>query len=64
MHIYGHVHPSERDDYIFYCHPVEQRVPTPSLLQKWYKTMLDIAVQRRVVVNYTVGLRLLSTRLI
>ncbi len=44
--------PSEGDDYIFHCHPVEQRVPKPKRLQEWYKTMLDIAVQQRVVVDY------------
>ncbi|CAF3707592.1 unnamed protein product [Rotaria sp. Silwood1] len=44
--------PSEGDDYIFHCHPVEQRVPKPKRLQEWYKTMLDIAVNQRVVVDY------------
>ncbi len=44
--------PTEGDDYIFHCHPVEQRVPKPKRLQEWYKTMLDIAVQQRVVVDY------------
>jgi E1A/CREB-binding protein len=44
--------PSEGDDYIFHCHPPEQRVPKPKRLQEWYKTMLDIAVQQRVVVDY------------
>ncbi|CAF1267507.1 unnamed protein product, partial [Adineta ricciae] len=44
--------PSEGDDYIFHCHPAEQRVPKPKRLQEWYKTMLDIAVNQRVVVDY------------
>ncbi|CAF2062752.1 unnamed protein product [Rotaria magnacalcarata] len=44
--------PSEGDDYIFHCHPVEQRVPKPKRLQEWYKTMLDMAVNQRVVVDY------------
>jgi E1A/CREB-binding protein len=52
--------PSEGDDYIFYCHPVEQRVPKPKRLQEWYKTMLDIAVQQRVVVDYKVSFCLFS----
>ncbi len=53
--VYAHIWacpPSEGDDYIFHCHPVEQRVPKPKRLQEWYKTMLDIAVQQRVVVDY------------
>ena len=55
--VYAHIWacpPSEGDDYIFYCHPVEQRVPKPKRLQEWYKTMLEIAVQQRVVVDYKV----------
>ncbi|CAF1312058.1 unnamed protein product [Adineta steineri] len=44
--------PSEGDDYIFHCHPTEQRVPKPKRLQEWYKTMLDIAVAQRVVVDF------------
>ena len=53
--IYAHIWacpPSEGDDYIFHCHPPEQRVPKPKRLQEWYKTMLDLAVQQRVVVDY------------
>jgi E1A/CREB-binding protein len=56
-YVYAHIWacpPSEGDDYIFHCHPVEQRVPKPKRLQEWYKTMLDIAVQQRVVVDYKV----------
>jgi E1A/CREB-binding protein len=33
--------PSEGDDYIFHCHPAEQKVPKPKRLQDWYKKMLD-----------------------
>ncbi|CAF0772590.1 unnamed protein product [Adineta steineri] len=53
--VYAHIWacpPSEGDDYIFHCHPVEQRVPKPKRLQEWYKTMLDMAVDQRVVVDY------------
>ena len=53
--VYAHIWacpPSEGDDYIFYCHPVEQRVPKPKRLQEWYKTMLDMAVQQHVVIDY------------
>uniref|UniRef100_A0A914I5F8 histone acetyltransferase n=1 Tax=Globodera rostochiensis TaxID=31243 RepID=A0A914I5F8_GLORO len=33
--------PSEGDDYIFHCHPQEQKIPKPKRLQDWYKTMLN-----------------------
>ena len=55
--VYAHIWacpPSEGDDYIFHCHPTEQRVPKPKRLQEWYKTMLDIAVNQRVVVDFKV----------
>ena len=41
---WGHIWacpPSEGDDYIFHCHPPEQRIPKPKRLQEWYKKMLD-----------------------
>ena len=44
--------PSEGDDYIFHCHPVEQKVPKPKRLQDWYKKMLDKGVIERVVIDY------------
>ena len=47
--------PGEGDDYIFHCHPPEQRVPKPKRLQEWYKTMLDDAIQQRVVIDYKVS---------
>jgi len=55
--VYAHIWacpPSEGDAYIFHCHPSEQRLPTQKRLQEWYKKMLDIAVQQRVIVNYKV----------
>ncbi|KAK7096829.1 CREB-binding protein-like isoform X2 [Littorina saxatilis] len=44
--------PSEGDDYIFHCHPPEQKIPKPKRLQDWYKKMLDKAIIERVVVDY------------
>ncbi|GFN74631.1 Creb-binding protein, partial [Plakobranchus ocellatus] len=44
--------PSEGDDYIFHCHPPEQKIPKPKRLQEWYKKMLDKAIIDRVVVDY------------
>ncbi|XP_003376358.1 putative bromodomain protein [Trichinella spiralis] len=44
--------PSEGDDYIFHCHPAEQRIPKPKRLQEWYKKMLDKGIVERIVVDY------------
>ena len=46
--------PSEGDDYIFHCHPVDQKIPKPKRLQEWYKKMLDKAVSERIVHDYKV----------
>lgn len=46
--------PSEGDDYIFHCHPLDQKIPKPKRLQEWYKKMLDKAVSERVVHDYKV----------
>lgn len=47
--------PSEGDDYIFHCHPVEQKIPKHKRLVDWYKKMLDKAIKDRVVIEYKVG---------
>ncbi|XP_023685712.2 histone acetyltransferase p300-like isoform X2 [Paramormyrops kingsleyae] len=44
--------PSEGDDYIFHCHPMDQKIPKPKRLQEWYKKMLDKAVSERIVHDY------------
>jgi E1A/CREB-binding protein len=44
--------PSEGDDYIFHCHPVDQKVPKPKRLQEWYRKMLDKGIIERVVIDY------------
>ena len=48
--------PSEGDDYIFHCHPQEQRVPKPKRLQEWYKKMLDKGIVERIVLDYKVSI--------
>lgn len=48
--------PSEGDDYIFYCHPTDQKIPKPKRLQEWYRKMLDKAVSERIVHDYKVSL--------
>lgn len=47
--------PSEGDDYIFHCHPIEQKIPKPKRLQDWYKKMLDKGIIERIVVDYKVS---------
>ncbi|KAL0198327.1 hypothetical protein M9458_006867, partial [Cirrhinus mrigala] len=42
----------EGDDYIFHCHPSDQKIPKPKRLQEWYKKMLDKAVAERIVHDY------------
>ncbi|KAI6201456.1 Histone acetyltransferase [Aphelenchoides besseyi] len=44
--------PSEGDDYIFHCHPPEQKIPKPKRLQDWYKRMLDKGRQEETVYEY------------
>ncbi|ODN03688.1 CREB-binding protein, partial [Orchesella cincta] len=44
--------PSEGDDYIFHCHPPEQKIPKPKRLQEWYKKMLDKGIIERIVLDY------------
>lgn len=44
--------PSEGDDYIFHCHPPEQKIPKPKRLQDWYKKMLDKGLHEKIVVDY------------
>jgi E1A/CREB-binding protein len=46
--------PGEGDDYIFHCHPPEQKIPKPKRLQDWYRKMLDKAVIEGVVPDYKV----------
>ena len=46
--------PSEGDDYIFHCHPAEQKIPKPKRLQEWYKKMLDKGIIERIVLDYKV----------
>lgn len=44
--------PSEGDDYIFHCHPSDQKIPKPKRLQEWYKKMLDKGIIERIVLDY------------
>lgn len=49
--------PSEGDDYIFHCHPPDQKIPKPKRLQEWYRKMLDKAFAERILHDYKVRRR-------
>lgn len=44
--------PGPGDDYIFHCHPPEQKIPTQKRLQDWYRKLLDKAKLERCVLDY------------
>ena len=46
--------PCEGDDYIFHCHPPEQKIPGHKHLVDWCKKMLDKAAAESIVVEYKV----------
>ncbi|XP_048847008.1 LOW QUALITY PROTEIN: CREB-binding protein-like [Brienomyrus brachyistius] len=54
-YVTGHIWacpPSEGDDYIFHCHPPDQKIPKPKRLQEWYRKMLDKAYAERILHDY------------
>lgn len=44
--------PGEGDDYIFHCHPVDQKIPKQKRLVEWYKKMLDKLQSDSIIVEY------------
>lgn len=57
-YVMGHIWacpPSEGDDYIFHCHPPDQKIPKPKRLQEWYRKMLDKAFAERIIHDYRVS---------
>uniref|UniRef100_A0A4W5K687 histone acetyltransferase n=1 Tax=Hucho hucho TaxID=62062 RepID=A0A4W5K687_9TELE len=44
--------PSEGDDYIFHCHPADQKIPKPKRLQEWYRKMLEKAFAERILHDF------------
>ncbi|XP_037113002.1 CREB binding protein b isoform X1 [Syngnathus acus] len=54
-YVMGHIWacpPSEGDDYIFHCHPPDQKIPKPKRLQEWYKKMLEKAFAERILHDF------------
>ena len=41
--------PGEGDDYIFHCHPIEQKIPKPKRLVEWYRNMLERGKAQQVI---------------
>ena len=46
--------PSEGDDYIYHCHPPEQKIPKPRRLQEWYRKMIEQAKTDGIVNEWKV----------
>ncbi|CAF1028024.1 unnamed protein product [Didymodactylos carnosus] len=40
--------PNEDDNFIFYYHPLGERVPKPKSLRQWYQRMLDRAISEHI----------------
>jgi len=57
-HIWVSPPKNAQHDYIFYCHPVEQKVITPVRLKTWYTKMLKSAVTAKIVLDFKVGYRI------
>jgi E1A/CREB-binding protein len=41
-------------DYLFYCHPEEQKIPDLGRLQAWYGKLLQKAKDTGVIISYQV----------
>lgn len=53
--VYAHIWacpPLPGDDYIFWAHPEEQKVPQQKRLRDWYRNMLSLAKSEGTVVEY------------
>lgn len=45
--------PAPGDEYVFHCHPPQQKVPQEEMLRKWYYGVLDISKEEGIVVETT-----------
>ena len=45
--------PTPGDEYVFYCHPMSQKIPQEEKLRDWYLELLDKAKREGVVVDTT-----------
>jgi hypothetical protein len=44
--------PPKAVDYIYHCHPPEQKIPNEKRLQDWYKKMLQNGIEEGTVHGY------------
>lgn len=44
--------PTDNNDYIFYCHPREQKIPNSDILLIWYEQLFDEGISRNIIRNY------------
>ncbi|KAK9105605.1 hypothetical protein Scep_022449 [Stephania cephalantha] len=45
--------PKKKEDYILYCHPDDQNIPTSEKLQNWYQFMIEKAIKGKVAVAFS-----------
>ncbi|KAK9114787.1 hypothetical protein Syun_021584 [Stephania yunnanensis] len=45
--------PKKNEDYILYCHPDDQNIPTIEKLQNWYQFMIEKAIKAKVAVAFS-----------
>jgi E1A/CREB-binding protein len=45
--------PSPQDEYVFHCHPPQQKVPHEEMLRRWYYDVLDVTKEEGIVVETT-----------
>lgn len=45
--------PAPGDEYVFHCHPPQQKVPQEDMLRQWYYSLLDISKAEGIVVETT-----------
>ncbi|KII69208.1 CREB-binding protein [Thelohanellus kitauei] len=43
--------PCEGDDYVFHCHSYEQKLPKPRRLLDWYNKMIELGIQKKVIIE-------------
>lgn len=44
--------PPSGETYIFYCHPIEQKIPNTIILQRWYKNLLEKGKSEGIIEDY------------
>lgn len=45
--------PSAGEEFIFNCHPPDQKIPSQKRIREWYKKLLDKGIEDRIVVKHS-----------